>query len=191
MSEFNKESKLKFDFDIRKCIEENSVKSPPWGETRTKWIVDPIYDLTPPLNYEKMLESIMDEFAEKMRRESEITFIPVTWNELMRRPIYSPYIPLQVSAVEPKLYPGIPKKSVFFFDIEEHLLPEGDDSDLDCLGMNKHQADEFDAMCQARDDYFWPHKNGCPACGSDAYVGFAKVECSMSTCQNFVWKAGM
>ena len=41
------------------------------------------------------------------------------------------------------------------------------------------------------DDCFWPHKNGCPICGSDAYVGFDRVECSLSSCQNFVERGGM
>lgn len=65
------------------------------------------------------------------------------------------------------------------------------DIEIDCLGHTPAQAAAFDAMCEAHDTYFWPHKNGCPLCGSDAYVGFTAVECSMSSCKNFVWKAGM
>lgn len=65
------------------------------------------------------------------------------------------------------------------------------DIEVDCLGHTPAQAAAFDAMCAAHDDYFWPHKNGCPLCGSDAYVGFSTVECSMLSCTNFVWKRGM
>lgn len=31
----------------------------------------------------------------------------------------------------------------------------------------------------------WPHKNGCPLCCSDAYVGLSSVECSSEQCANF------
>lgn len=37
---------------------------------------------------------------------------------------------------------------------------------------------------QMNDDHRWPHKNGCPLCGSDAYVGFDSVECSNGSCSN-------
>ena len=56
----------------------------------------------------------------------------------------------------------------------------------------REQCDrQLDEMCRQHDDYFWPHKSGCPLCGSDAYVGFSTVECCMSTCKNFVSKPGM
>lgn len=50
---------------------------------------------------------------------------------------------------------------------------------------------ETEALASDHDDYFWPHKGGCPVCGSDAYVGFASVECSNGSCSNFVHRAGM
>lgn len=50
---------------------------------------------------------------------------------------------------------------------------------------------ELDALCQQHDDYFWPHKGGCPACGHDAYVGFASVECCNIHCQNWHYREGM
>lgn len=49
----------------------------------------------------------------------------------------------------------------------------------------------IDTIAAEHDDYFWPHKNGCPVCGDDAYVGFATVECCTPSCTNFVYKEGM
>jgi len=50
---------------------------------------------------------------------------------------------------------------------------------------------ETEVMARAHDDHFWPHRNGCPLCGSDAYVGFVRVECSNGNCGNFVHREGM
>lgn len=51
--------------------------------------------------------------------------------------------------------------------------------------------EETEALAKDHDDYFWPHKGACPVCGSDAYVGFASVECSNGRCSNFVHREGM
>jgi hypothetical protein len=45
--------------------------------------------------------------------------------------------------------------------------------------------DASDDIARRRDEHFWPHKGGCPICGSDAYVGFSSVECSNGGCPNF------
>lgn len=50
---------------------------------------------------------------------------------------------------------------------------------------------ETEDIAKAHDDYFWPHKEGCSICGSDAYVGFATVECSNTHCQNWRHREGM
>lgn len=44
--------------------------------------------------------------------------------------------------------------------------------------------EETDRIAKAHDDHMWPHKNGCPLCGADAYVGFASVKCSNGGCKN-------
>lgn len=49
----------------------------------------------------------------------------------------------------------------------------------------------IEALAGAHDDHFWPHKGGCPLCGSDAYVGFVRVECSNGGCGNFFHREGM
>lgn len=49
----------------------------------------------------------------------------------------------------------------------------------------------LEAICKDHDNHFWPHKNGCPVCGSDAYVGFSRVECSNTHCQNWFYREGM
>lgn len=53
------------------------------------------------------------------------------------------------------------------------------------------EGDLTSAIARERDEHFWPHKKGCPACGSDAYVGFARVECSNGGCQNWFHREGM
>lgn len=50
---------------------------------------------------------------------------------------------------------------------------------------------QLEEMCRQHDDHFWPHKNGCPLCGSDAYIGFDRVECCRATCQNWHYREGM
>lgn len=57
----------------------------------------------------------------------------------------------------------------------------------ECDGPNP----ELDAVCEDHDSHFWPHKGGCPLCGSDAYVGFALVECSRTSCGNWHHREGM
>lgn len=60
------------------------------------------------------------------------------------------------------------------------------DGNPDSIGRS-----QLDAICEDHDKYFWPHKNGCPMCGQDAYVGFSHVECSNSGCQNWFHREGM
>lgn len=47
--------------------------------------------------------------------------------------------------------------------------------------LPEHPYEELNRM---HDEYRWPHKGGCPLCGSDAYVGFDSVECSNGSCSN-------
>lgn len=67
-----------------------------------------------------------------------------------------------------------PRRTIADFDPldDEETLPEHPHARL-C-----REIDE--AQWQAR----WPHKGGCPLCGSDAYVGFASVDCSNGSCVN-------
>lgn len=83
----------------------------------------------------------------------------------------------------------VPRGLIFKFDETFPLV--GSEADSIVID-DPHALDaEVEAIAKYHDDHFWPHKNGCPVCGSDAYVGFMRVECSNGGCQNFVWKEGM
>ena len=83
-------------------------------------------------------------------------------------------------------------KAIEVSKIADRLFPEtikqlwNNDQDLDTAGRS-----QLDAICEDHDTHFWPHKNGCPVCGSDAYVGFSRVECSNTRCQNWFYREGM
>lgn len=116
---------------------------------------------------EDSARAIIDSWYQELER----TLLQMTERGLINR---NPQ-PLVGYVVKPRPEPmESPKGLIFRFDESYPLLDA-----------------QVDAIAKDHDDHFWPHKGGCPMCGSDAYVGFAHVECSNGGCRNFVWKEGM
>jgi hypothetical protein len=107
--------------------------------------------------------------------------------------VYAPYVPfglipyidaepdstVKLTLLKPRTFDATPIKSLW--DVHDGITTAPYDS----------PDPQLDVICEEHDRHFWPHKNGCPACGHDAYVGFAIVECCNTHCRNHVWREGM
>lgn len=119
------------------------------------------------------------------------------WDDICRRiakyaitPIvYAPYRPVQFVISLPAIEPA---DRIGFVALD---FPKLRNFDSTPIGATVSDPDvlsaETEEVARAHDDHFWPHRKGCPTCGSDAYVGFVRVECSNGGCTNFVHRPGM
>lgn len=120
-----------------------------------------------------------------------------------------------VVRISPRIYS--PRRPVLYVSIDELFAGSNPCAEIDlhrpqtcvrpshtegpCNGYPRSDCPQYrdpdaldaqtEQIAKDHDDYFWPHKNACPLCGCDAYVGAFVVECSMSSCKNFVYKKGM